>query len=88
MSEKITAESILGLARGFMASRVLLSGAELDLFTLLSKEPLTMFFAFSGPHVQSSPAGLVISTLTGDSGTFIRRLVKLQPKVATPKWAI
>jgi len=41
MSEKITAESILDLARGFMASRVLLSGAELDLFTLLSKEPLT-----------------------------------------------
>ena len=41
MSEKITAESILDLARDFMASRVLLSGSELNLFTLLSKEPLT-----------------------------------------------
>ena len=41
MSAKITEESILELARGFMASRVLLSGAELDLFTLLTKEPLT-----------------------------------------------
>ena len=41
MSAKITEDSILELARGFMASRVLLSGAELDLFTLLAKEPLT-----------------------------------------------
>jgi ubiquinone/menaquinone biosynthesis C-methylase UbiE len=41
MSVKITEESILELARGFMASRVLLSGAELDLFTLLAKESLT-----------------------------------------------
>jgi predicted O-methyltransferase YrrM len=40
MSAKITEESILELARGFMTSRVLLSGAELDLFTLLAKEPL------------------------------------------------
>jgi ubiquinone/menaquinone biosynthesis C-methylase UbiE len=41
MSAKITEESILELARGFMASRVLLSGAELDLFTLVAKEALT-----------------------------------------------
>ncbi len=41
MSAKITEESILELSRGFMASRVLLSGAELDLFTLLTKKPLT-----------------------------------------------
>ena len=41
MNAKITEESILELARGFMASRVLLSGAELDLFTLLAKDPLT-----------------------------------------------
>jgi predicted O-methyltransferase YrrM len=41
MSAKITEESILELARGFMASRALLSGAELDLFTLLAKESLT-----------------------------------------------
>ena len=41
MSAKITEESILELARGFMASRVLLSGAELDLFTLLAEKYLT-----------------------------------------------
>jgi len=41
MSAKITAESILELARDFMASRVLLSGAELDLFTLLADESRT-----------------------------------------------
>ena len=41
MSVKITEESILNLARGFMASRVLLSGAELDLFTLLAEKPLS-----------------------------------------------
>ena len=33
-------ESILGLARNFMESRVLLTGAELDLFTLLTPVPL------------------------------------------------
>ena len=41
MSAKITEASILELARGFMASRVLLSGAELDLFTLLAEKYLT-----------------------------------------------
>jgi predicted O-methyltransferase YrrM len=41
MSAKITEDSILELSRGFMASRVLLSGAELDLFTLLADESLT-----------------------------------------------
>jgi predicted O-methyltransferase YrrM len=34
-------EKILKLARDFMESRILLSGAELNLFTLLSREPLT-----------------------------------------------
>ena len=41
MDGKITAKSILELARGFMASRVLLSGAELDFFTLLAGDALT-----------------------------------------------
>jgi len=41
MSAEITGESILELARGFMASRVLLSGAELDFFTLLAGDALT-----------------------------------------------
>ena len=36
-----TEDSILGLAHGFMASRVLLSAAELDVFSMLAKAPLT-----------------------------------------------
>jgi predicted O-methyltransferase YrrM len=35
-----TSDSLLALARNFMDSRVLLTGAELDLFTLLAPEPL------------------------------------------------
>ena len=34
-------EKILRFARGFMESRILLSGAELNIFTVLSEEPLT-----------------------------------------------
>lgn len=34
-------DALLALSRGFQESRVLLTGAELDLFTLLSKEALT-----------------------------------------------
>ncbi|HUM02106.1 MAG TPA: methyltransferase [Thermoanaerobaculia bacterium] len=36
----LTPDGLLALARGFQESRVLLSGAELDLFTLLSRESL------------------------------------------------
>lgn len=41
MSETSTPEALLTLARAFQESRVLLTGAELNLFTLLSKEALT-----------------------------------------------
>ena len=41
MDPKMTETSILELARGFMASRVLLCGAELDIFTVLAQKPLT-----------------------------------------------
>jgi SAM-dependent methyltransferase len=34
-------DALIALARGFQESRVLLTGAELDLFTLLSKQPLS-----------------------------------------------
>ena len=37
-----TPDSLLALARNFMESRVLLTGAELDLFTLLAPEPLAL----------------------------------------------
>jgi len=41
MQVKHTQDSILETARGFMVSRVLLSGAELDIFSLLARESLT-----------------------------------------------
>src|ERR1019366_4467306 len=37
-----TPDSLLALARNFMESRVFLTGAELDLFTLLAPEPLSL----------------------------------------------
>ncbi|MFI5180477.1 MAG: methyltransferase [Thermoanaerobaculia bacterium] len=36
----LSPDALIALARGFQESRVLLTGAELDLFTLLSREPL------------------------------------------------
>jgi precorrin-6B methylase 2 len=41
MQAKHTQDSILETARGFMVSRVLLSGAELDIFSLLARESLS-----------------------------------------------
>jgi precorrin-6B methylase 2 len=41
MQAKHTADSILETARGFMASRILLCGAELDIFSLVVRESLT-----------------------------------------------
>lgn len=41
MATKHTADSILKTARGFMESRVLISGAQLDLFALLAENPMT-----------------------------------------------
>jgi predicted O-methyltransferase YrrM len=41
MKDHLAAESIQNIARSFTRSRVLLTAAELDIFTLLSKGPLT-----------------------------------------------
>ncbi|UCG39160.1 MAG: methyltransferase domain-containing protein [bacterium] len=41
MKKELSAEAIQHLARGFSRSRVLLTGVELDLFTLLAGEPLS-----------------------------------------------
>jgi SAM-dependent methyltransferase len=41
MGETFSAETIMRSARGFMASRILLSGAELDLFTLVASKSAT-----------------------------------------------
>lgn len=42
MSQKHTMQSILDLGNNFMASRVFLTGAELDLFSLLAEKPLSI----------------------------------------------
>ena len=49
---------ILNLARNFMECRILLSGAELDLFTLLTPEALTA--QEIGDRIQADPRGLTI----------------------------
>jgi len=41
MTEEYSPEKLLQIARGFMESRILLSAAELDLFTLLEAAPLS-----------------------------------------------
>jgi SAM-dependent methyltransferase len=41
MGETFSAETIMKSARGFMTSRILLSGAELDLFTLIALKSMT-----------------------------------------------
>ena len=38
----VNPEKLLSLARNFMESRILLSGAEMDLFTLLAPAPLSV----------------------------------------------
>lgn len=42
MKEGLSAESIQHIARGFSRARVLLTGVELDIFTLLAEEPLSL----------------------------------------------
>lgn len=41
MTREFSPESIYEIARNFMQSRILLTGVELNLFSLLSVEPLT-----------------------------------------------
>jgi SAM-dependent methyltransferase len=41
MEETFSAETLMKSARGFMTSRILLSGAELDLFTLIASRSMT-----------------------------------------------
>ena len=41
MSQNLSAETILKMARNFQEARILLSGAELDIFSLLDSNPMT-----------------------------------------------
>jgi predicted O-methyltransferase YrrM len=58
MSSPWNAESVLNLARGFMEPRLLLTAAELDLFTLLGPAPLSL--AEIAAHIDALPQRLAI----------------------------
>lgn len=62
MSE-YTAESLLGLGRNFMESRILLSGVEFDLFTLLSDAPLTAEQAARKVGAELRPMTILLDAL-------------------------
>jgi precorrin-6B methylase 2 len=73
MDIKHTSDSILALAREFMASRVLLSGAELDIFSLLASKPLT-----AGQIASAKNADLRGMTILLDALSALGFLVKRQ----------
>jgi precorrin-6B methylase 2 len=83
MDVKHTSDSILTLAREFMASRVLLSGAELDIFSLLAPKPLTAWQIAS-----AKKADLRAMTILLDALSALGFLVKRQGRYQTEPSAI
>ncbi len=59
-----TAQSIQQLARGFIQSRILITAAELDIFTLLSKEPLTLEAAARTSQLDLRGLRILLDALT------------------------
>ena len=78
MEAKHTADSILKAARGFMVSRVLLSGAELDIFNLVAEEPLT-----AGQIASVKKADLRAVTILLDALSALGFLVKKEGRYRT-----
>lgn len=75
-----TPQAILDLARNFMESRVLLTGAELNLFTLLASEPL------SAEEVASrTGANLRALTILLDALAAMELLVKQEGRYSCPQ---
>jgi SAM-dependent methyltransferase len=58
-----TPESLAALARGFMESRVFLTAAELDLFTLLEKRPLSLEEAVAARGADPRGLGILFDAL-------------------------
>lgn len=77
--DKVGLESILSLARAFMESRIFLTGAELDLFTLLTPAPLSAQDIAERKH--TSPRGL---TVLLDALVGMRLLTKGEGKYHCP----
>jgi ubiquinone/menaquinone biosynthesis C-methylase UbiE len=61
----VTADSVLGLSRAFMEARVLLTGAELDLFTLLSRQSLAAEEIAKKLGTNTRGQTIVLDALTG-----------------------
>jgi predicted O-methyltransferase YrrM len=75
----ITPQTILDLARNFMESRVLLTGAELNLFTLLASEPLS-----AEEVVARTGANLRALTILLDALAAMELLVKQEGRYSCP----
>ena len=61
----MNAESILALGRNFMESRILLTGAELDLFTLLAPAPLSAAEVTRRVHGDERAVTILLDALAG-----------------------
>lgn len=72
MDAKHTSDSILELAREFMASRVLLSGAELDIFSLVAREPMTAAQIASARKADLRAMTIILDAL-GALGFLVKR---------------
>ena len=83
MQTKHTADSILETARGFMASRVLLSGAELDIFSLLARQALT-----AEQIASAKKADLRAMTILLDALSALKFLVKSGGRYQTAPSAV
>ncbi len=64
MTTSYTPESLSALARGFMESRVFLTAAELDLFTLLADRPLSLEEAAATRGADRRALGVLLDALT------------------------
>jgi len=75
-----TPQAVLDLARNFMESRVLLTGAELNLFTLLTSEPLSAEEVAS--RTGANPRAL---TILLDALAAMELLVKQEGRYSSPR---
>ncbi|MCG6908677.1 MAG: acetylserotonin O-methyltransferase [Deltaproteobacteria bacterium] len=81
MSESHSAETIMRSARGFMASRILLTAAELDLFTLLGSKPMTAEAVTAAKGTDSRGTTILLDALTA-LGFLVKENSRYRPEPA------
>lgn len=64
MSQSFTPETVLAMSRAFMESRILLTGAELDIFTTLSEHPLSALETAQKTGYHLRPLTILLDALT------------------------